>query len=290
MKKTSFKNRLPVLYAGSLTMAFNAINKEFKRRYPDIEIVEERGGSASLARAVAAGKECGVLASADYILIPELMFHDSADWYIIFASNQMVLRYTKNSRYQEQIDSNNWCEILQRDGVMFWHSDPAEDPSGYRALMVLQLAEKYYRLPGLYERLVNSEHDRLMTMSTFQESGSGYMFGYGVNTGRSEGKFLVLPNEINLSDIKFESFYQQAAININGNSPGEIVTLHGNRILFGITIPKGFSNQDMAIEWIHLLFSAAGEKSLEQSGMVPIIPAIAGNPAKMPEELRKYIK
>ena len=33
------------------------------------------------------------------------------------------------------------------------HSDPALDPNGYRTLIVLQLAERYYREPGLAQRL-----------------------------------------------------------------------------------------------------------------------------------------
>ena len=35
-------------------------------------------------------------------------------------------------------------DILARKDVVWGHSDPNLDPCGYRSLMVLQLAEKYY--------------------------------------------------------------------------------------------------------------------------------------------------
>ena len=43
---------------------------------------------------------------------------------------------------------------LQRKGVVWGHSDPNLDPCGYRSLMVMQLAAKYYDKPDLYEKLL----------------------------------------------------------------------------------------------------------------------------------------
>jgi molybdate/tungstate transport system substrate-binding protein len=146
--------KLPIFHAGSLTATFAKVNAEFKKLHPDVEIVSEPAGSADTVRRVTEQKrECGILASADYKLIPEMMFPDFADWYIIFASDQIVLCYSDKSKYHDAVSRNNWYEILQREGVTYALHDPDQDPGGYRTLIVWQLAEKYYGIPGLYPKL-----------------------------------------------------------------------------------------------------------------------------------------
>jgi len=118
---------------------FAEINDAFNEIYPDVEIFAEGAGSATTIRKVTElEKEGGVIGSADYTLIPALMYPDYADWYIIFASNQMCLTYTDTSAYADEINSDNWYEILQNEGVAYGRSDPDQDPCGYRTLMVWQ--------------------------------------------------------------------------------------------------------------------------------------------------------
>ena len=128
---------LKIFHTGSLTIPITQISEEFNKLYPDVEILAESTGSATTIRKVTElKKECGVVASADYALIPELMFPNYADWYIIFATNQMCLTYTDSSQFTDEINSDNWFEILQREGVTYGRSDPDQDPCGYRTLMV----------------------------------------------------------------------------------------------------------------------------------------------------------
>lgn len=47
-----------------------------------------------------------------------------ADWNIRFASNQLVLCYTDNSRFADDVNAGNWTDILGRKGVVWGHSDP----------------------------------------------------------------------------------------------------------------------------------------------------------------------
>jgi molybdate/tungstate transport system substrate-binding protein len=231
-----------------------------------------------------------VLASADYNLIPPLMFPEFADWYIVFASNEFVLRYTGESRYQDRINEKNWFEILQKDGVVFWHPDPGDDPGGYRTLMMMQLAEKHYKLPGLYKKIMGSNRNRLLTASNNKESKLGYTIAYGSSACPEGSRNLHLPDEINLSKEKLKDFYRQAVVKINGINPGEIITLYGEPIRFGITIPKNFPNQDIAIEWLSFLLSNEGAAILERSGFALLKPAVASAYDKIPEALKKYVK
>ena len=143
---------LTIYHAGSLTIPFDEVTKEFNKLYPDIKVEAEVAGSVTAIRKVTElGKKADIIASADYTLIPEMMFPEYAEWYIIFATNQMVIAYTDNSLFGNEINGDNWYEILQRDGVKYGRSNPDRDPCGYRTLMVWQLAEDYYNAPELYE-------------------------------------------------------------------------------------------------------------------------------------------
>ncbi len=289
MKQNPPPGRLSILHAGSLSTAFVEINREFQSLYPDTEIADEPGGSANLVRDVIKGKECSILASADYNLISRWMFPDSADWCILFAANQMVLRYSSEFPYAGQVNDGNWPAILQKDAVYLWHPDADGDPGGYRALMVLQLAEKYYKIPGFYEKIMNS-HSKVLDRSTMQASKSGYMFSYGIPPAGSHMKYILLPNEINLSNSKYKDNYAQAAVKISGVKDGESITLHGEPILFGVTIPRSSVNQALAVEWIQLLLSAKGAAFLGGIGMTPIPPVAVGKSGKVPERLQKYLQ
>ncbi len=236
MKQNNTSGRLIILHAGSLTNAFGEINKEFKRLHPDIEITDEHGGSASLVRDVIRGKECSVLASADYNLISQWMLPDFATWCVIFASNQMVLRYTDESKHSDRINGKNWFQIMQEDGVALWHHDADGDPGGYRALMVLQLAEKYYMIPGFYDKMMAS-HCKVLNRATSQESKSGYSFSYGIPSIQSGARYILLPDEINLAKAEYKDYYAEAVVKISGVREGEKIILHGEPILFGVTTP-----------------------------------------------------
>jgi molybdate/tungstate transport system substrate-binding protein len=273
--------RLVIKHAGGLRPAFGELNREFKRLHPDVDLLPEVGGSVNLIREVMAGEECDILGSADYRLIARLMFPEHADWYVIFASTQMTLRYTKESRYADQINSENWYEILQKEGVTLWHPSADGDPGGYRALMVLQLAERYYGIAGFYERMMMS-HSREMKRSTMQESRSGYSFGYGTRTIQDGARLILLPNEINLSSREMEDYYRQASLTIQGNKPGESMILQGEPILFGVTIPRNAANQELAIEWLRFLFSDIGMKTVEDAGLTAVKPLLFSDPHKIP--------
>jgi molybdate/tungstate transport system substrate-binding protein len=49
--------------------------------------------------------------SIDKTLIP-----GHADWNIRFATNQLVLCYTDKSRYADEVNADNWTDILTKKG------------------------------------------------------------------------------------------------------------------------------------------------------------------------------
>ena len=282
--------KLPIFHAGSLTATFARVNAEFKKLHPGVEIVSEPAGSVAAIRKVTEQKrECGVVASADYQLIPQLMFPLYADWYIIFASEQIVLCYTEKSKYQNQINANNWYEILQKENVRFGRHDPDQDPGGYRTLMVWQLAEKYYGIPGLYQKLLGAKGDILMS-GNVRPGDLDYTFGYKAPAVQNKMKYLDLPENINLSSKQFKIYYAQAKVELKGSKPDETMIVTGEPILFGLTVPKNFPNQSLAVSWVGFLLCSEGVAIMESMGMKPIRPGIANDIKKVPEALTGKVK
>lgn len=287
--------KLQIFNAGSLTAPFEQISEEFNKLHPEVEILAEAAGSATTIRKVTElGKECGVIGSADYLLIPEMMFPEYADWYIIFASNQMCICYTASSQFASEITSDNWYEILQREGVTYGRSDPDQDPCGYRTLMVWQLAEEHYGEASIYDSLYEAAGDLMRPKSVeliaLLESGDlDYAFEYTSVAQQQELEYVELPPEINLSDADFADFYAQAEVDTAGSEPGEITVQIGKPIVYGVTIPKDFPRQELAIAWIDFLLSDQGMDIIVANYQTPIIPAKTNDVTKLPDELRKYV-
>jgi len=287
--------RLPIFYAGSLTIPFTQVSKEFNQLYPEVEILAEGTGSQTTIRKVTElHKECGVIGSADYTLISQLMFPEYTEWYIVFATNQICIAYTDQSQFADEINGDNWYEILQRDRVKYGRSDPNQDPCGYRTLMVWQLAEAYYGVPGLYAKLYAAEGDmerpKSVELIALLESGDlDYAFEYSSVAQQQNLKYVELPPELNLSDVDFEDFYAQAEVEIAGAEPGEKILMKGSPIVYAVTIPKNFPHQELAIAWVDFLLSEQGMDIMEANYQTPIIPAVTNDMSKLPDELKKYV-
>lgn len=285
--------KLPIFHAGSLTATFAKVNAEFKKLHPEVEIVSEAAGSADAVRRITEQKrECGILASADYKLIPQMMFPEFTDWYIIFASEQIVLCYSDKSKFHEELNAGNWYEILQREGVRYTLHDPDQDPGGYWTLIVWQLAEKYYQIPGLYQKLNSSSGYKILpgNLIALCESGQiDYTFAYRAVAIQNHAKYITLPDNINLAKREFGDFYRQAKVKIRGNKPGETVTINGEPVLFALTIPKNFPSQELAANWVSFLLDKQGTEIMKSMGMNPIKPAITNDAGKLPEPLNNYV-
>ena len=175
------KGVVTMFHAGSLTMPFEAMEKAFEAKYPGVDLQREPSGSQAAARKVTdLNKPCDIMASADFKVIDKMLIPAYADWNIRFATNQMVLCYTDKSRHASEISAENWYEVLQKKDVVWGHSDPNLDPCGYRSLMVLQLAEKHYGIPGLNDKLLanrpqeNVRPKSVELISLLQSANMGY--------------------------------------------------------------------------------------------------------------------
>jgi len=257
----------------------------------------EASGSNAAARKISElEREADLMMSADYTVIDKLLIPDFADWNIQFARNTMVIAYTDQSLYAGEINADNWYEILTRDGVIYGHSDPDADPCGYRTLLVWQLAEAHYGVPGLNGTL--EEHcppenvrPKSVELIALLESGDmDYAWEYRSVAVQHGMKFVELPDEINLSLVEHTDFYSQATVEIAGKEPGTTMTMVGKPIVYGVTIPRNAPSPDLALEFVKFLVGPEGQAIMEQMGQPPIVPPVAGDKDALPLELQPLIE
>jgi molybdate/tungstate transport system substrate-binding protein len=270
-----------IFHAGSLAVPFEEMEKRFESMHPDVDILREAAGSQKCARMITdVGKPCDIMASADYKVIDKLLIPDYATWNIRFATNQLVLCYTDTSRYADEVSEDNWYEILQRRGVVWGHSDPNLDPCGYRSLMVLQLAERYYDLPGLYDDLIanrpeaNVRPKSVDLISLLQTGNMDYAWEYRSVAVQHDLNFVTLPDEINLGNYRFDDLYDTAVVEVTGKEPDTFMEIRGQSVTYGVTLVNDAPNRDSAVLFLeYLLDPGGGLAVLKEMGQPPFIPA-----------------
>ncbi|MCF6266894.1 MAG: tungstate ABC transporter substrate-binding protein WtpA [Desulfuromusa sp.] len=289
-----------IFHAGSLTVPMQAIEKAFEVKYPQVDVQREPSGSSKAARKITdIHKPCDIMASADYKVIDKLLRPDYTDNNIRFASNRMVLCYTDQSRFADTINEKNWMDILQRPEVVWGHSAPDLDPCGYRTLMVLQLAEKYYQRNGLAQKIIANRPDRnvrpkaVALISLLQTGNMDYAWEYRSVAVQHGLKFIEMPAEINLGDYRFDNNYATATVKVSGKKPGTFMTMTGKSITYGITLLKDAPNREAAITFLAFMLDAdGGLKILKQMGQPPFVPARVSSPEMknlLPEQLQSLV-
>jgi len=260
--------KLLVYHAGSLSFPFSIIEKEFERE-KGIQVERISGGSRYLVKRITElGLEPDIIAVADYKLLYKLM-PEYIDSFFLFARNEVVIAYTDKSKYSKEVNSHNWYEILRRDGVRVGRADPKLDPCGYRALMVLQLAERFYEESGIYDKILKNSGGRFVRPKSVEllallEVGEiDYAFEYLSVAKQHKLKYITLPPEINLSQYSFEEFYNKAMVVVEND------TLKGEPILYGIALLNNSRNRDEAMIFLKFLFGR-GVKILNDSGQPPL--------------------
>lgn len=333
------KTPLIVFTAGSLSEPFSEmagdedLKSKFERTHPNVEVRVTSGGSAEMIRRVTdLNQTCDVLAVADYSLIPQEMMNTTkptADFAIQFARNSMVIAYTDQSAHSDIINSSNWYDVLRMSDVKFGFSNPNNDPAGYRAQMVMKLAELYYDDTAIYQDLVLNNtnmigvsHDAtndtytvmvptdLMVTNTEKlmvrsaevdltsalEIGSiDYLFIYesiALLHAPSGEKFLELPIDINMNSTAYSSFYSKVQVRLFADSTdaSKVTTVKGSPIVYGVTIPFNCAHRELATEFLKMLLGTDGQATMTLAGQEPIAPGVAVPwRSAVPEELLGYV-
>ncbi|MHC1783072.1 MAG: tungstate ABC transporter substrate-binding protein WtpA [Anaerolineaceae bacterium] len=325
------KTPLNVFAAGSLIRPFDDLEKAFEAKYPQIDVQNEYHGSIQVIRHAAELHEpIDVVASADHALIPMLMYETTdpesgrpnAEWYIRFATNHLGLAYTEKSLYADEITAENWPEILTRPDVKVGIADPRFDAAGYRAMMVLQLAEEVLDRPGLFDQVFSdafrypvSVSDagpmRVILIPEILESRKGshivlrgssiqliallesgdldYAFEYDSVIQQHGLKLVALPPQLNLGDASQSDLYNQVAVRLDFQRFATVKPeFQGEQIGYGLTIPATALHPEEAELFIAFLLGPEGRKIMAADHHPLLLSPAAGHYEKLPEILKPF--
>jgi molybdate/tungstate transport system substrate-binding protein len=304
-----------IYHAGALTAEFLAVESVFAQQ-TGVCATDVSAGSVDVARLVTTGGEpCDIVASADFEDIDLLLKPaGAANYNILFGTSGMVLAYTTSSKNAATIAApgtfsppgsvpqvaSNWYMQLIESGVTIGGTDPFLDPSGYRADMIFQLADQLYKVPNLYDLLL--EHYAIAkandVLGTTYDYALTYDFSalakYKADTTGSY-RYAQLPDEVNLSNPQLNPHYRFATITIPGLSLpviSDLVTIPATRVVFSLTILKSAPNPTNAVKFLELLFSPQGVALQTAAGPAPISPPIvsAEDFARLPSALRSLVR
>ena len=284
---------LTIFAAGTLAVPFRKVGALFEKKYPNVTVQAQYGGSVMMAKKITdLHQDADLLAVADYNVIPKYMFGNPAhaSWYAGFARNAITFVYTDKSKYAGEINSQNWYKVLARPGVEIGRSNPDTDPSGYQTVQMLNLAEKYYNEPGLEQSVLanapptNMRDTETALISALQLGQIDYSAIYRSDALQHHLKFVDLPAKINLSDPAEAAYYQQGVARTKNGD------LAGKPIVYAITIVDGSKNADMAEKYVALLLGPQGQAVMKNNGFGEFSPAYAVHTEAMPAELKKMVE
>jgi molybdate/tungstate transport system substrate-binding protein len=326
----SGRRTLKVLCAASLLFPLEKVEESFEKEYPEVNVEIEGHGSIQVIRQVTElGKEADLLMVADYSLIPLMMYNSSelggnqsfADWYIRFASNKIVLAYTGLSKYASEVNVTNWFSVLMKPDVSFGFPNPMIDALGYRALMVMQLAETYYGNNSIFYDLITRNFDppissipsadnytivvpevlqpksnvilrasSIQLIPLLQTGSMDYCFLYMSNAKQYGLQYVELPDEFNLGNPQFEQSYEHVTVRFELQRFKTVgVERLGKTIYYGFTIPNNAVQKDLAIEFAKFLLDEKGRDIFESAWHPVFLPSFTDNKQDIPSSLQTFV-
>ena len=271
--QTPVSGDIIIFHAGSLSVPFKQIADSFKTIYPNVNIILEASGSVDCARKITdLNRSCDIMASADYKVIDKMLIPVYAKSNFKFAANEMAIVYTDKSKYSNEINQQNWTEILLKNDVFYGRSDPNSDPCGYRSVFTIKLAEDFYKLPELATNLLDKDNNLIRPKETdlialLETHTVDYIFLYRSVAEQHHLNYLILPDEINLKNPEMEALYSTATTEISGKTPGEKTTLKGEAMVYGVCMLKNAPNKIAAATFMKFLLNKdGGLKIMEQNG------------------------
>ncbi len=293
--RDSINGQLIVFHAGSMAVPFKELADSFKILHPAIEILAEAAGSVECSRKITElNKPCDLLISSDYKVIDKLLIPRFASWNIPFATNEMVIAFNPNARKSSEMDSISWTKLLLSNDIVYGRSDPNTDPCGYRTLLCLQLAEKYYGLKGFYEKMKKKDNSYIrpkeVDLLAMLESGNiDYIFIYRSVALQHHLKYISLPHQINLGNKDFTTLYASVSLEVKGKKPGETMIQTGEAMVYGFCIPTQAPNRRNAEAFAaFLLDRSKGLKIMDKNGQPPLVNPLVEKFESLPEVLKPY--
>ena len=321
--------QLRLIYAGSMIVPFDHLADQYARANPDVKVTTESHGSIQVIRQVTdLHRSFDVLVTADDQLIGPMMEATKdpatgkpyATWYVQFATNRMVLAYSPKGRLAGKVTAANWWRLLSDRNVRMGIADPRFDAAGYRALMVLQLAEWLYHQPTLVEQLTLGQFDPAITtehvgngevihipelldttggsrvvmrgasiqLLPLLESGDvDCAFEYESVVRQHGLPFVELPPQVDLGSPAYRDLYSRVTVKLDLRRFASVIPVfRGGVVTYAVTIPTNAPDAAEAQRFLSYLLGPAGRKVLAADRQPVLVPARAQGYTDLPAALR----
>ena len=277
-RKDDGKVSLHVIHAGSLTLPVHEISKAFMQEHPEVRILSEAWGSkAGARRVIDIANPADVFLSADYMVIENMLIPDHASWYLPFATNDMAIVFTGRSKYADEINKDNWMDILLRPDVKYGRSNPDMDPCGVRSVFTVKLAEKKHNRPGFAETILSKDTENIRPKETdlialLEVNQLDYIFLYRSVAVQHGLRYLELPDSLGMGNFALNDWYRQVQTETLGTRPGETITEYGEAMVYGLTIPHKTENPEWAKKFVSFVIDPEkGGAILLELGQGPVV-------------------
>jgi molybdate/tungstate transport system substrate-binding protein len=292
---TTTTNEVFVMYAGSLLNIIEDIIGPAFKNESGYTIVGEGKGSVQVSNLIRDGfRTPDVFVSAGTIPIVRLMNTTTAtdplvDWLLEFGSAEMVISYSPNSPYFNDLEKARkgemlWYEVISQEGFKFGRTDPELDPKGYYTVITSNLANIYYNDSSIKDRILGKDRNPKQvfpeeTLKSLLELGQfDAVASYKHEVVIRDLPYITLPDQINLGNSKFSDFYKRANYTLESDQR----VIHGEPVIFSVTIPKTVKNLDGAISFVNFILSKNGSELLENQGLNGINITSKGDINKIP--------
>ncbi|MBU6448807.1 MAG: substrate-binding domain-containing protein [Rhodospirillales bacterium] len=188
------------------------------------------------------------------------------------ASTAMVLAYSPTSKFAAQLAAAKgaeWTKIFMDPDFRLGRTDPTVDPQGQYVLFALQLAERYYKLPGFVQKVAGP---MLNTAQIFAEPSllarlqAGQVdatLGYKSAVVSQKLPFIELPDAVNLSNPALKASYEKASLEVKGK------TIHPSPLVFYAMALKGAADPKAAADYVSFLAGPDGQSIFKRYGYGP---------------------
>jgi molybdate/tungstate transport system substrate-binding protein len=209
-----------VLYAGSLVdIMQNQIGPAFQKA-TGYSVSGISAGSKDLAAEIKGKVHVGdVFISASPKVNASLEGSKNGDWvnwYLEFASSELVLGYNPNSKFANDIKTKPWYEVITEPGIRVGFTDPATDPKGELVAEALADTAKSKNLPAL-NTLAADKNDVFPEETLVGRLQSGQLdAGFFYTIEATAAKFPTVP----LTGVDLKASYTITILNNAPHEPG----------------------------------------------------------------------
>jgi molybdate/tungstate transport system substrate-binding protein len=273
---------LDVAYAGSMGSMMEGPVKDGVAKTLGIDMHGRAQGSDALAQLIVGGTiPVDVFVPVTPGPMTTVLRAGKAQRAVPIARTEMVIAYSPKSGFAKAFaDSGKpgampWYAILQQPGVRFGRTDPATDPQGRNVIFTMQLAEAYYKQPGLAQKILGDPVNAAQifaepTVEARLQSGElDAASAYRIQPGPFGLPFIQLPDEINLGNQSMHTAYQSASLELNGK------IYHPQALVDYAAAITGAAHADKAAAFVQWFSSPQAQAILKKYAYDPPVGAAA---------------